>query len=352
VTDEGYRAIVKSSSGNRERRRWWIEREETAPTTGETVELEPFDLAFLSGSFGAREEELTLVLEGDGFTLDDRLPLVRPRPKVLRVFVAPELAANRFVARFVESLASVERVSTPNEADLVLARSRDSSTPTIAFAPPGGNGASPGGPLVAERDALDALTEGLNFQGLLALASGPAPGDSDPVLLWQGERPLMFLAEAGSESSSLVVRFALEESNADRVPAFVLLLHRFAESVRSSVPGFEQKNAELHQLLDALDGAGPAGGARAPSEPGFFELRQEERVLFRGAAHFADVREADLTRAARRRLGAEVFRDELRRNSLPDPLQSLWIVALAGLFLVVTALQEKPTSATSSISER
>ena len=349
VTEEGYRAIVKSSSGNREKRRWWIEREGTAPTTGNAVELEPFDLAFLSGSFGALEEELTLVLEGDGFTLDDRLPLVRPRPKVLRLFVAPELAANRFVARFIESLASVVRVSTPEEADLVLAHSRESSTPTIAFAPPGGGGASPEGPLVSERDAL---TEGLNFQGLLALASGPAPGDSDPVLLWQGERPLMFLAEAGSESSSLVVRFALEESNADRVPAFVLLLHRFAESVRSSVPGFEQKNAELHQLLDALDGAGPAGGARAPSEPGFFELRQEERVLFRGAAHFADVREADLTRAARRRLGAEVFRDELRRNSLPDPLQSLWIVALAGLFLVVTALQEKPTSATSSISER
>jgi hypothetical protein len=340
VTEEGsYRAIVKSSSGNRERRKWWIERDGASP---EVLELEPFELAFVSGSFGTGEEELTLVLEGDGFTLDDRLPLVRPRLKLLRVYVAPELLTNRFVSRFVESVASVERVSSPDEADLVLARSRESSKSSIVFVPSGGSGASPRGPrspLVSEKDAL---TDGLNFQGLLTHASGPAPNVSDRVLLWQGERALVFLAEGGS--SSLVVGFALEESNADRVPAFVLLLHRFAESVRFSVVGFERRNVELHQLLNV---AGATSGDRAPSEPGFFDIHGDQELLFRGAAHFADVREADLTRAEPRGLGAEAEREELRRNSLPDPLRSLWIVALVGLFVGASALQENPTRPTS-----
>lgn len=335
VTEDGsYRAIVKSSSGNRERRRWWVERDGASPVSAQ--ELEPFELAFVSGTFGADEEQLTLVLEGDGFTLDDRLPLVRPRPKLLRVYVAPELSANRFVSRFVETLASVERVSASDEADLVLARSRASSVSSILFVSSGGSGASPKGPLVSEKDAL---TDGLNFQGLLAKASGPAPAASDRVLLWQGNDALVYLAEDGSDSSSLAVAFPVEKSNADRVPAFVLLLHRFAESVRSSVPGFEQRNTELHQLLSV---AGSAAGARAPSEPGFFEVRNEREPLFRGAAHFADVREADLTRAAPRGLGAGAEKDALRRNSLPDPLRSLWIVALAGLFVGASALQENP----------
>jgi hypothetical protein len=338
VTEEGsYRAIVKSSSGNRERRKWWIEREGATPAAAASLQLEPFEFAFFSGSFRAAEEELTLVLEGDGFSLDDRLPLVRPRPKLLRVYVAPELSTNRFVSRFVESVASVERVSSPDEADLVLAHSRESSKSTIVFVPSVGSGAyprGPRGPMVSEKDPL---TDGLNFQGLLAHASGPAPGVSDRGLLWQGERALVFLAEGGS--SSLVVGFALEESNADRVPAFVLLLHRFAESVRFSVVGFERRNVELHQLLNV---AGATSGDRAPSEPGFFDIHGDQELLFRGAAHFSDVREADLTRAEPRGLEAEVDREERRRNSLPDPLRSLWIVALVGLFVGASALQENP----------
>ncbi len=337
VTEEGdYRAIVKSSSANRETRTWWIEREGSSPPPAELVELEPFELAFLSGSFGADDEELTLVLEGDGFTLDDRLPMVRPRPKRLRVFVAPELSTSRFVARFVESLVPVERVSRSEDSDLVLATSEESPMPSIVFARSTSGSSSPKGPLISEKDPL---TDGLNFQGLLAGSSGSPPGDSDRVLLWRGDEALVFLADRGGEASALVVSFALEESNADRVPAFVLLLHRFAESARSAAFRLEQGNVELHQLLPV---AGPAAGSRAPSEPGFFDVGHEQDLLFRGAAHFADVREADFTQAAPSGLRADVEREELRRNSLPDPLRSLWIVGLAGLVVGAAALQEAP----------
>jgi hypothetical protein len=340
VTEEGiYRAIVKSSSGNLERRRSWVEREGASPSAAETLELAPFELAFVSGKFEAEEERLTLVLEGDAFTLDDRLPLVRPRPKVLRVHVAPELSADRFVARFVESLVSAERVSAPDAADLVIGRSRDLSKPSIVLVPSVEDGGSPRGELTAERDAL---TDGLSFQGLLARASGPAPAVTDRALLWQGKEALVLVAQEGSTHPSLVVRFAIDSSNADRVPAFVLLLHRFVESVRSSVIGVEQRNVELNQLLRV---AGSTSEDRAPSEPGFFDVRKRTNggeLLFRGAARFADVRESDLTRAAPRGLDAEVHGEALRTNSLPDPLRSLWIVALVGLFVGASALQEEP----------
>ncbi len=343
VTEEGsYRAIVKTSSGNRERRQWWVEREGGSKGAVETLDLAPFQLAFVSGEFEADEERLILVLEGDGFTLDDRLPLVRPRPKLLRVYVAPELSTNRFVGRFVESLASVERVSASESADLVVARIRDPSRPSIVFLPPAAGSVSPAGALTAEKDAL---TDGLSFQGLLVRASGPAPAGAHRALLWQGKEALVLVAESGSASPGLVVRFPLESSNADRVPAFVLLLHRFAESVRSSVVGFEQRNVEANQLLHV---AGSNSGDRAPSEPGFFDVRSVPHgrnggeLLFRGAARFADVRESDLTRAAPRGLGAEVDREVLRRNSLPDPLRSLWIVTLVGLVVGASALQEGP----------
>jgi hypothetical protein len=36
---------------------------------------------------------------------------------------------------------------------------------------------------------------------------------------------------------------------------------------------------------------------RAPAQPGFFEVRQAGTLLLRGAAHFADAREADLSAA-------------------------------------------------------
>ena len=337
VTEEGsYRAIVRSSSGSTERRRWWIEREGASPSAAETLELAPFELAFVSGKFEAEEERLTLVLEGDAFILDDRLPLVLPRPKILRVYVAPELSADRFVARFVESLVSAERVSAPEAADLVVARSRSRSTPSIVFAASIGENVSARGTLTAEKDAL---TDGLSFQGLLVRASGPAPAVTDRALLWQGKEALVLVAEEGSTHPSLVVRFAIESSNADRVPAFVLLLHRFVESVRSSVVGVEQRNVELNQLLHV---AGSTSADRAPAEPGFFDVRNGGELLFQGAARFADVRESDLTRAAPRGLDAEVDREALRKNSLPDPLRSLWIIALVGLFVGASALQEEP----------
>jgi hypothetical protein len=163
------------------------------------------------------------------------------------------------------------------------------------------------------------------------------PGDE--VLLWQGSRPLIWLRGDASQRS-LVVNFDLRQSNADRLPAFVILLNRFAEEVRSRKVALERGNVETNQLLEPAsrkDGALPeivpgtnAGGVlRAPGEPGFFEVRQAGTPLLQAAAHFADPREADFHDAATFDTVGDAAQVQARRSSQEDFLAPFWILLLA-----------------------
>lgn len=361
VAEDGtFRALVKSSSDRPETRRLWRERTGERREEGETISLAPFEIRTVAGRVPDGEDELTLVLEPDAFPLDDRLPLVRPEPKGLRLYVAPELEDDRFVERFLETLSPFERMARADEADLALTRSALVAPPCIVFpSVPKGRGLRTG-PVVT---AKDELTDGLGFGGLLVPLVQKTPGprleESDRVLVWQGEEPLVFLRESRDGGAThLVVGFGLDGSNADRVPAFILLLHRFAESVRASVPSFERKNVELHQQLlvasdseVSMEGGGEITGdeitggvLRAPDEPGFFVVGQDSGPLLEAAAHFADVREADLTKAGSRELDPAWQRGALERNSLPDPLRGVWGLVLLGLSTLAWSLQEKRRS--------
>jgi hypothetical protein len=311
VSDDGFRALVKNSGTKRETRE--VSLENGAPV--KSLELGPSELGFLEGKFPDGASGVTLVLSGgDAFPLDDRLPIAKPALKTIRVFVAPELAANAFVGRFVETLAPFERVDAAAACDLAITRAPESAVPAIVL--PAGKGEPPlAGPIVSESD--------LDLQGLVARPLA-APSVVDDVLVWQGNRPLLFVS-----GDDLTAGFSLEESNAERIPGFVLLLHRFAESVRERTAGAERVNAELNQLVTAT--------YRAPSEPGFFEATP----LLTGAARFADVREADLRTAAARDLDGASEREARVRNTLPDPLENVWVLALLGLALGAFALSER-----------
>ena len=85
---------------------------------------------------------------------------------------------------------------------------------------------------------------------------------------------------------------------------------------------------------------------RAPQEPGFFEIPSDREddtreTLFRGAAHFADVREGDLSGARSREPDGDIVRDAVLLNSLPDPFSSLWLLLLMGVAAYAWVLQEK-----------
>ena len=109
------------------------------------------------------------------------------------------------------------------------------------------------------------------------------------------------------------------------------------DRVRADKRAFSRDNVETRQYL------GVAAGVveRAPAEPGFFDIRRDEETLFEGAAHFADVREGDLSRAASREPGDDVVRDAVLMNSLPDPLASLWLLLLMGVAASAWMLQER-----------
>ena len=86
VTFEGrhWRALVKNYGTQPQTRHWWTEEagRKTAPAE---IALPPGGTVFLSGEFPEGSDACELVLDPDGFTWDDRLPLRLPHPKPLSV---------------------------------------------------------------------------------------------------------------------------------------------------------------------------------------------------------------------------------------------------------------------------
>lgn len=183
------------------------------------------------------------------------------------------------------------------------------------------------------------LAAELNWSGLLANESLGVPAKpEDETLVWQGDRPLIFLRhEEGAAAPLLVADFDIRASNAPKLPAFILLLHRFAEQIRAAKMEDEARNLETNETISlASDPRLPpqviAGtnepAYRAPAEPGFFQVTQSGRELLDGAAHFADARAADFQDASSADNVAEESALTMRRNSQPDPLAPLWMLML------------------------
>jgi hypothetical protein len=369
-TGEGgpsFRALVKNH-GAREATRTCRAEAEGWQGPASSLRLPPGAVRVVSGPFPPGREAFVLVLEADRFTLDDRLPLVRPRSKPLRVHVTPAAQAIAFTDRFLGTLEEVVRVGAAARPDLAIVTAGEAPpfvTPparVVLGAGPGGTGAYLRGPIVA---ANHPLVADLNWQGLLVRADPrAAPVDPDATtLVAQGSRPLV-LWRGPAAAAQLVVAFSVPDSNADRLPALPLLLHRFAESVRAATVGHERANVETGQRLSV---AGDPGGAslrreleagtgsgdsaatedaqQAPARPGFFRILQGQEPRLTAAAHFADAREADLLGAASREETRRHDRLTVARNSREDPLAPLWVVLLAGLLLADWRLQARAGAA-------
>jgi len=163
----------------------------------------------------------------------------------------------------------------------------------------------------------DPLNQDLNWQGLVAQPLEPFPvKPQDHVLLWKGDKAVIYIRTLDGNRRQLIFNFNFSTSNAARLPAFVLLISRFVESIRQDKIAPEVRNVELAESLalttDPQKGAlvlqGPDGAAtniepqtvstlRAPTLPGFFTVTQGGEVLLTGAAQFADARESDFSTA-------------------------------------------------------
>lgn len=340
-----WRALIKNNAAQIQRRTWWMEARRKPLSSAQEITLQPGECRELAGQFPAGESSCELVLEADAFPLDDRLPMLQPQPKALSVAIEENSAFKEFFEKFVTSIENATRVGSGADVEIMsadpklpcaswpraLVFSRDSQE-RMQFLP---------GQIVAENQPLMA---DLNWQALRCRdTSHFAMGEQDQALLWQGDRPLIFLTAPGL-AQSLVVNFDLAQSNATRLPSFVLLLHRFVESIRATKVFPEAKNVETNQLLTvAADLLGPAAvlvpaseegvALRAPAAPGFFSVQQGERTLLTAAAHFADAREADFSAAtAADSLTGQVAR-LADRSSVHDFLAPLWTILLAATLL-------------------
>lgn len=340
VDDGRWTAMVRNHGSQSQRRSWHVEVN-GQPGPAAELALGAGETKVLQGELPAGADRCDLRLEPDRFESDDRLPLVRPEPKRLLVAIQPDTPLDDFFRRFAASIPNTT-AAPADRADLRLERydplapSPASPRSILAVSDAAKSDRYLTGPIVAEDHPL---TEGLGWQGLLCRDTlGLRPKADDEVLLWQGERPLILLRGRGADRS-LVINFDLLQSNADRLPAFVVLLTRFVENVRRAKVAPERINAETNQALAvATHDAGPApemqpgsntaGVLRTAGEPDFFEVVQGGERLVAGAAHFSDPREADFRDAATVDTLDGALRAQVERNSREDFLSPVWALLL------------------------
>jgi hypothetical protein len=349
VKGREWRTLVKNYGTTAQKRTWWMEAGGERFAAQELT-LAPGQSVGLTGQIPVSANSCELFLDADAFALDDRLPIVLPEPKRLRIGIQANTPFADFLNQFTGSIEAAEVGGENVDVqfriyDPFAVRLPDATAVVFVADPEPLNEFLPGN-VAAENHPL---TEGLNWSGLLCRHSfrvAAKPGDE--VLLWQGDRPLIFLRANGG-ASLLVVNFDTRASNATQLPAFIILLHRFVDQVRAAKIAPETRNLDTNQTIAvAADPALPpprigreeSRALSAPAEPCFFDVKQAEKILLHGAAQFADAREADFRRASFVDQVEGAIAPALTRNSDNDPFASVWTLAL-GVVMVASWLWRK-----------
>lgn len=363
-----FRAMVRNFSAHPQVRSWWIEAEgQRSPET--PLELGPGQSHTVQGVFPEGIAACQVVLSGDRFAADDRLPLVRPQPKPLAVLMPPTQETQATVLR--EIFAAFPHLGPPVAEQIpdVTVTLYDPLQPAlpathaIVFAQdPHPGAAYQTGLLVAEPGPL---MDGVNWQGLLVRQRLPLPSrPNDRVLLWQGEQPLILHRRAEEGRQQLLFNFDLHTSNARRLPALAVLLYRFLEQVRAEkvapaamnvvagqklelarrlgagAPPLEWReepltSSEAEKLVPPVMRERPATDLlRAPVVPGFFHVSQGGQPLLTAAAYFADPQESDFTAAATTDNLEGIAAALAEQHTMADTPWRLWVgVLMAALLL-------------------
>jgi hypothetical protein len=351
-----WRATLRNYAETPQSRSWFLASGDRR-TEARTVELAAGASHTLQGEFPEGSDRISLLLTPDRFTRDDRVDLVNPSPKALLVSRTGAPRIEPVVTGLIESLENTSQASGGESPDFWFASYNPlapGDLPPVSVVLLDQEQVARrffSGPIVA---ANHALVSDLDWQGLLARSTPsipPAPGDT--TLLWQGERSLVILRE-GPGVQQLIFNFDVVTSNAPRLPAFILLVHRFAANLRSGKIVEESRNVELRQPLAIAHLTGPeaaplqflgenssftlplerARQLRAPSEPGFFRVEQGSVRLLNAAANFADTGEGDFSEAGAISELGPLPKAIRERQTVTDPLRPLWILLLAALALV------------------
>ena len=338
------------------------------------IGLDPGQSRTVEAPWPAGAERLILALDADRFTLDDRVALVYPRPRVVRVAIRPDTCGGELLGRMLAAATDAEVVADPAVADLVVEPYGTEGTVAAVQvrkgevrddAPQEADGTvtrqqtriDPA-PLVADDHPL---VDDLAWAGLL---SGPAGGlgleAGDEPLVWKGAAALVRLREqilsTGAVRETLLLDFDVAGSTAARTPALVVLLDRYVERVRERIDRpwsatFQAEERIVSPVSPATltpeplwwdpEAASPVAPlpfrGRAPAEPGFFVVRREggnpADIRLWGAVQQADTRESDFSAAAPIDTLDEVRLERARRQSAADPFLPGWLAIIAAALL-------------------
>ena len=356
ATEEGalvWRALVRNYSKSDVDRNWSVVTA-SGSTEPRPLHLAAGSLVTLQSAFPSDAKNVRISLTNDRFPLDDTLPIVAPAPKTLTLFTSTSPAFADLTTKLLRSLDAAVPTQDAATADLSIS-SYDPLDPVL----PTGNlivfvedstrtGAYLKGGIVA---AASPLMDRLNWQSLLVretIMLDPSP--SDTVLLWQEKRPLIFIREHEG-NRQLCFNFDLRLSNASSQPAFIVLLHRFAETIRAAKVSPASENLETGQPIKVPSAPGIpvkatftnlAGksvpfnllSSNAPLVPGFLTVQQHETRLLDAAISFADTREADFSACGKSDPTVESNKESIERHTKPDPLWRVWILLLLAALLV------------------
>jgi len=359
-----WRVFVHNYAATPQKRTWWIESG-AQKSPAQSVELAPGASTALQGAFPPNATHVVFALSPDDFTLDDRCPLVLPQPKQLALlFRGPDdfAAYLKPITQVIDGIGPTMEGTTP---DLLFDLGGN-----LAFTPQATSRVY----FTAQEDSNEAasvhahpaveknsLMDGLNWAGLLYTSLPPLPRRREDItLMWDGSQPLIFLRQLPGQGPVLVLNFDPRHSNLTRLPAFVLLIDRFAEMARMHKAAFARQNfpsgeqlslvlphGALGAKLENTPMSGPDAGnpktttlsavvatqSRAPSPPAFFTIKVDDKLWLDGASQFPDPRESDFHDAAAIPLEAkaQVAREEA--HSHPDSLTPLWLLTLLGVLL-------------------
>jgi len=352
-----WRATVRNYAPTPQSRVWALHTAAGA-SAQRVIELPPHGLATIEGPFPEGAERVRLEMAGDEFPLDDVLPMVVPQPKRLAARSLGETAAG-LTEKLVAAVEGLEAADETSDVDLWIAGSADGAIPdvgaAILFAGDAGETAREWrkGAVYAEAHPL---VDGLNWQPLAVReAAAFAALESDHVLVWQAETPLVLLRSmAGGER--LMINFDVAKSNAAQLPAFVVMLHRFVERTRSAKIAPEVLMLEAGQRIRlahgtgapleilATDAAGRAldhqDGLTAPPAPAFLTINQGGVRLLDAAVFFADTAEADFSSCGEADTLGEAAAAARDRHVHADPFWQLWVMVL--LAAVIAAWKYTP----------
>lgn len=347
---------IRNYSDTDQARQWVLTSGETR-TEPRKISLSAGEIRSLKGKFPESRERISLVMEDDRFSRDDRLFLVVPQPKRLLLAQAGSANTDSLVRSIIDSVENAPMAKGEERPDVAFA-TYDPLNPepfppvSIVFL---NQQSVPQqflkGPIVA---ANHPLVAGLDWQGLIAKVTPSIPAKKEDVsLLWQGERPLIFLREAGGQSQ-LLFNFDVMNSNANRMPAFVVLIHRFLSRIRDDKVALEVRNTELSEPISLAVIRGEsapdlklstdsgnltiplirATSLQSPRNPGFFEMAQGDQPLLRGSANFADTREADFSDAVSNSTLGTLPKQIIEQQTISDPWWQIWAVLLISLAIL------------------